>query len=175
MLERALPQRIDLRRLRRDDAEMHGIVELAAMGRLGEALESTAGTVAAELTILFDQNGRAVVRGAASVTVTMQCQRCLGPVHVPLEARFELEVVESEAAAEELGRDDEPVVAPGGELNVVAMLEDELILCLPVVATHEGSDRCAENSRHFGPPGEEAPEAENPFAVLESLKSKNSD
>jgi len=65
------------------------------------------------------------------------------------------------------------VVAPKGQLDIAALIEDELILALPVIPTHDDAD-CDGGQRQFGPAGEAAPARDNPFQALESLKRDDS-
>ncbi len=59
-----------------------------------------------------------------------------------------------------------------GEIDLLAMVEDEIILALPVVPVHD-SEHCevSEADMVFGELPEEA-QKPNPFAVLASLKRK---
>jgi uncharacterized protein len=93
----------------------------------------------------------------------MTCQRCLGAVEVLVEADAELELAESEAAIEAADDEVERVLATP-EMDVVALVEDELILSLPMVPRHEA---CAAKAAH----GQD--EAGSPFAALAGLKRKH--
>jgi uncharacterized protein len=99
---------------------------------------------------------RVVARGFAAMT----CQCCLGPVDVRLEAESELELAESEAAIEAADDGADRVVATAA-MDVVTLVEDELILALPMVPRHE---ECAPR----GAQGQD--EAGSPFAALAGLK-----
>ena len=169
----ALPQWLDLRRVGAAGARLEGEVELAALARLGERLTATQGLARAQVVVTFDQSRQAVVSGSVDALVRMRCERCLGEVDVPLCGVFSLAVVESEPAADALGGEDEPVVASGGRLAVHRLVEDELLLALPIVARHE-DQACDGGQRTFGPEGEALPERENPFAALERLKRDRS-
>ena len=114
------------------------------------------------------EDGRRIIRGYISGSVVMDCQRCLEPVEIKLDCDISLGIVDDEEEAELLPDQLDPLVA-GEESQLYELLEDELILALPIVPVHEECDPpSADNA------GEqediEVPERENPFAVLASLK-----
>lgn len=108
----------------------------------------------------------------ASVDLRLQCQRCLGAVEtlVQVDRRFRFVQGETQAAAldEEI---EEEVLALTRSLDLRELLEDELLLALPLVPRH---DRCPEPPpMQFGDLEEaDGGEAENPFAALASLKKR---
>lgn len=168
MTEAALPEHLKLDRLPPEGATISGFMPLSALPRLSALLVSDAGSVEANLHLSAVDGGRFVIGGAVTATVEVRCQRCLEPVALALRARVTAVVVRAEEEVEQLGRHDEPVIAPRGELDVRAALEDELLLALPIVPRHETD--CQPRHRHFRPPGEEAPAKENPFSALSRLK-----
>ena len=104
-------------------------------------------------------------------TFPMVCQRCLGPVDVPLQVDRSFRFVADEATAEALDDEvEEDLLALSRELDLHELIEDELLMALPVVPRH---DECptpvpmASSDEDF-----EAAEAErpNPFAALASLR-----
>lgn len=170
MQEGVLPEWLDLRRVGASGVRLEGTVAVSGLRRLRERLETGAGEARAEVAVAFDQAHQAVVSGRVQATVVMRCERCLGAVEVPLAGEFALAVVESEPAADRLPAEEEPVLAERGRLGVHALLEDELLLALPIVARHADT-ACDGGPRRFGPQGEAPPpERENPFAALAALK-----
>lgn len=111
----------------------------------------------------------------ADTVVQLTCQRCLAPVATPLGVdRSFLFVPGGEAQAAELDADSEDDVLPlERSLNLRDLVEDELIMALPIVPRHE---RCPESLRApeapqpLEAPG--APEPPHPFAALQALKGK---
>lgn len=170
MHEETLSQFVDLRRLGDDGASLGGVMPLAGRERLAGSLVESTGTASAEVRVSREPGGEIVARGRVDARLALQCQRCLGAVTVPVHADFRVAVVATEADAE---GHDEAVVALDDRLDVFALLEDELILELPVVALHDADSTCAHARHHFGPPGEPEPERENPFAVLAELKRRD--
>jgi uncharacterized protein len=107
----------------------------------------------------------------AETEATLECQRCLQPMRGPLRARRRIFFVEGEDAAAALdAENDDDVLALVPALDLQALVEDELLLALPIVPRHEV---CPEPlPRAFvedeGPP---IPE-DSPFAVLSALKRR---
>lgn len=127
---------------------------------------------------------RLAVRGAA----WLQCQRCLGAYEQAFDVDATCRLVKTEAEAEEypLDNDELDVIVGSCQFDLIDLIEDELLLALPLVPKHE---RCPEvhESLVSGPAGEwasdtaegdvpdgeagaEAPGKPNPFAALEELK-----
>ena len=113
--------------------------------------------------------------------VDLECQRCLEPVRLRLDADRSFLFVEGEEAAEALDAQSEhDVLALSPRMDLFQLLEDELLLALPLIATH---DDCAAELPHdapAAPPGtdaapEEEPERVHPFAALSVLKRGGAD
>lgn len=103
----------------------------------------------------------------AHTDVSLQCQRCLMPLRQTLDVRRSFLFVTDEAEAERLDEESEDdVLVLTRSLNVPELVEDELILALPLVPRHE---HCLQPLATMGAIDESAPRA-SPFAVLESLR-----
>jgi uncharacterized protein len=107
----------------------------------------------------------------AHTALPLVCQRCLAPVEVPVavERSFRFVADEATAAAED-DEADEDVLALSRSFDLVELVEDELLMALPVAPRHEA---CPESVRmSAGEPEFEAAlgQRENPFAALARLK-----
>ncbi len=167
-----LPAVVLIDRLGSGQHHWQGEVPTDSMGRLFELAQTVEN---AQSSFSIDTTAaRPVITGHCQAEIELVCERCLQPLTVSVRGDFELIAVDQMAEAELLNADQPVVVAPRGELDVIAMLEDELILGLPVVARHEAG-ACREVPMKFSPPGAEAlAEKENPFDVLAGLKTKRS-
>lgn len=105
----------------------------------------------------------------ARTEMGLACQRCLQPIRTPLAVERSILFVDSEAKAEALDAEiDDDVLALPAALDLRTLIEDELILALPLVPRH---DACPMPG---GPPAEQqgADSARpNPFASLAALKA----
>ena len=93
------------------------------------------------------------------------CQRCLEGIDYPVRIRSLLELVKDgeEPTQEEIEDDSKDFLPAQKELDVVELIEDEIILDLPVAPRHEN---CV--LPDTGGPSEKV----SPFSVLECLKGK---
>lgn len=167
------PRRLDVRAFAETAATLEGEWSQHELPRL-EASVLAADTVA-PVRWRVQGERRAVTGGApeiwlhlaASTAATLQCQRCLQPFAEPLAVDRHFRFVASEQEAERLDDElDDDVLVISRQFDLSALLEDELILALPLVPRHE---TCPDPLPV--PTGEE-PEAaaENPFAALAALR-----
>lgn len=110
----------------------------------------------------------------ASATVALTCQRCLQPVqeHLNLSRWFHFARDEEEAAALDIDSEDD-VLALSRSFDAIELVEDELLLSLPLVPRH---DVCPEPLPQpvddLSDEGDAADERPNPFAALAGLKGR---
>ncbi|AOS98033.1 hypothetical protein AUP74_02636 [Microbulbifer aggregans] len=168
-----IPKIVDARKLVQREQVLSGTVPASALDRLLAAVESVDGDVRAELTFGRDLNRHMAVEGKVSCNVQLLCQRCLQPMPESVEAGVHWGIVWSEEQGKSLPKDLDPVIQDGDELNLYQVLEDEILLNLPMVAYHD--EECvARDKFQFADKSEEQGEQrENPFKVLEQLKGSS--
>ena len=112
----------------------------------------------------------------AATTLPLVCQRCLSPVDATLEVdRWFRFAADEETAAAQDELSDEDVLVTSREFDLLALVEDELLMDIPITPTH---DVCPEPVRlSVADPAFEAAEEErpSPFAVLGSLRPRKSE
>lgn len=108
----------------------------------------------------------------ADATLPMVCQRCLTPmdvlVHVDRAFRF---VADEKAAAEQDDDVEEDLLVLSASFDLLELVEDELLMELPVVPKHEA---CPVDVKLVAadPDFEAAAQASvNPFAMLQKLRN----
>lgn len=112
----------------------------------------------------------------AKATVPLTCQRCMGVVETPVEVDQRYRFVASEdiaMAEDDQAEEDLLVMEP--QFNLLAVLEDELLMALPLVPMHEECPVAPKlQAGAVGEPdtGSETAVKPNPFAVLAQLKNK---
>ena len=136
-----LPLSVDSVKPFEQGSKRSGQMPVAAFRRLLPLLVDDSGDVDVTLAFSFDEDKRRVIRGTVSATLSVQCQRCLEPMSLAVASEFQVGVVESEALAEQLPAELEPVVVQQREVDVEGLLEDELIMSLPEFPLHE-SGQC---------------------------------
>lgn len=168
-------------------ARMPRLVELQNFEHDQTVVNSPA-PVMFELDFAFDQQGRPVVKGWVRAELQLQCQRCMQPVAYALHEQIEAHPVTradmptSSGNKHDAGQgwEDDFVYHENDQgeagLAPLVLVEDELILALPLVAMHDDCDVAwqdpglarlaeAENAHK---------EMNNPFAVLAGLRSASS-
>ncbi|THB70438.1 MAG: hypothetical protein D6B28_09100 [Gammaproteobacteria bacterium] len=152
-------------------------LSMAKMERLSELVIDAAGEVAAKLEFGIDSEGIKFISGSATAELTVECQRCMQPMNVSVEVEFKLGMVVDEDLAQELSEDYEPLVVSEETISLSALIEDELILALPIVSMHEDTNCSPYVSEYLADDSDKESESEEdrvfPFAQLgEMLKKK---
>ena len=111
------------------------------------------------------------LRLSASVTLPLTCQRCLGPadIEVAVERAFRFVATEAQAEAED-EEAEEDVLVLSRDFNLHELIEDELLMALPLVPRHEicpTEVKLAAQDADFEVANAAKP---NPFAALAGLK-----
>ncbi len=174
MFSGQLPHYLEPRKLVRQGGEISGHTTVAALPRLAEFQSSQDSVVRARLAFEQDEDGHHCIRGEVHTELELRCQRCLEPVRYEVNASVELALVWSEDQARALPEHLDPWLASDEKMVLAELLEEELLLALPLVATHEQCpeplDNPAAGAGAGANEGSDKPERENPFAVLERLK-----
>lgn len=168
-----LPVRFDPFRLAERGEHVVGTVALGTMERLAAFPAETHGNAEVELSFATDRDGQAFVQGHVRCELRLTCQRCLEPMRLPIDSEFRLGFVSDEVQAERLSSEYEPYEVGDEPVFLKDLIEDELILSLPVIPRHDpGSCAAAMPEQTDGDRNEEsgAQEKVNPFAVLAKLK-----
>ena len=108
----------------------------------------------------------------AKAAVPLTCQRCLHPVPVELLIEQDFRFVADEATAlAEDDESDEDLLVLEDHFDVLALIEDELLMAMPLVPMHPTclSERAPTSKEEEAILAEVKP---NPFAVLASLKTR---
>ncbi len=174
MSEATLPHLIEPGKWADREALLDAVVPLRRFARLLEGALGHEGDVSVKLRFVRDARGLPHLAGQLGTVLRLTCQCCLDAVTVPVAADVDVYLLSDEAYADRLSEDEDYVVFSDGHLDFPELLEDELILALPLVARHED----CEPQAIFSEPEEvvAAPvKKENPFQVLASLKLPDSE
>lgn len=161
---RRLPRQVDVAKLCAQSLVLEGQVALAELPRLMEVLLESPkeAMLKPQLRFRVDDEGHRVMDGQFAITLPVICQRCLEPMEHPVRADFHCALVMTDEQAKGLPSHLEPVMVDGetGQLALYELLEDELLLSLPIAAFHEHCDKKLQGS------GEAR---QKPFAGLAAL------
>lgn len=171
-MSRDFPDWIDVERAADANRRFGGQAPLAWMPRLTELLEKPGAddTIGFEISAWRDRNKAVRMDVHVFGGVPMLCQRGLYRYVQPVDSETSVVVVADEDELAALPEELEPKVVAGGRLKLVELVEDEVLLALPLVPRDPEADPVTPESA----PVASAPQAasENPFAALAGLKGE---
>lgn len=169
-----LPQRVEPYRLAANTERLEGTVSLASFKRLAQEAGPQQGECRVRLDFGVDAQGRREIEGWLEADVTLACRRCLGPIATRIESDFLLGMVTSDALAGALPGTHEPVLVENEQLDLFALLEDEILLSLPQVIYHDEAECDVTRDQLTSGVNDEISTrpAVSPFEVLRTLKDK---
>jgi uncharacterized protein len=109
----------------------------------------------------------------ANASVPLTCQRCMAAAQTPLQVNQWYRFVATEEIA--MAQDDasqEDLLVMGPHFDLLALLEDELLMALPLVPMHDECPVMPAFSAGVIDVPENAPDKPNPFAALAQLKKR---
>ena len=165
-----LPITIDPSRSAQRKLVCDGYFEVSGMNRLLAVCDAQCEQVQVSANFAVDEQGLVVISGTASATVALICQRCTEGFELALEVNFTFSPVKDvEAEAELPSYYDAIELDENGEINLRELVEDELLLAIPLIPRHSIKDCQAPSDSVWGELPEEL-EKPNPFDVLKKLK-----
>lgn len=167
---KALPQRFNPDLLARDGTRFELVLPQSQMPRLSDILSSSDNDV--QVTALFSRRkDHILINGRLNTRFRLECQRCLEPLDVDISEPFELVFVENEQKASELPNELDPVILDEtGQIHVVDLFEDEVILHVPDIPKHSDMTVCTLDQTVFGELPADVEEGKpNPFEALKNL------
>ena len=135
------------RKLCNRKGSINSILPLGKLLRFSEYLHDDQGQV--EVCLCFDRDnaGHCIITGKISTEVNVLCQRCLVATKVTLISDVDVKVADSDSDAKQIVLSNaDPieklkfVECQAGELDLRSLIEDELIMSLPIVVNHNNSD-----------------------------------
>jgi uncharacterized protein len=157
---------IDSLEFARRHESIFGRLQLGTLPRLAEVLSDASGSLDYEVSG-ETAGGEAFLTVKLDGSLSLVCQRCLGPLAFALSVRSRMMLVEPGTPWPEDGQigglEDETcdAIEVSRELDLAPLLEEEILLALPIAPRHE----------HCKPPvAKTASEEASPFAQLARLK-----
>lgn len=145
--------------------EIHDKIRAANLSGLQDVLFSGEGDIEYRLAGKRAARGRLSLRLEIRGVLELICQRCLGRLAYPLSIDKDFELVANESALPESDLDDDEVdyLVIDPKMDVAGLVEEEILLALPMALRHEDDCTGSANKSHEQKP--------NPFRVLEGLKT----
>ena len=168
-------QYIDSLDFARNGLEIRGKIPASEMPRLQAMLAAPEGEFSYHVRGVCSSLGRPMLQVTLDGSCQLICQRCLQSLAYPVKLLTHLILVPADQLdlAEDDGEDCDSIPADT-RTDVLALLEEELLLSLPFAPTHP-PESCSLAMGSLAMVSEEIKEAgqaaTNPFAVLAKLKS----
>ena len=161
--------KFDPRKFADKGTRLVGQLPLSVCERLSEYLVDNDGMVQVDLELTLDEEKRRIVTGTAEATLKVICQRCLEPMTIEVHANYALTIVHDEEEALHIPDQSDPfMVANDEEVSTPELIEDELIVSMPLVSYHD--EAVCKGHSHYSS-GNVAEEKTNPFSILQKLKN----
>ena len=117
-----------------------GSLPLAKMPRLAATLSEPSGELHVELQATRDGEGQDWLHGEIRGHLPLTCQRGLHAFDWPCDVALSLALVDSEAEEQKLLKDSESYLVEDDELPLRDLVEDEVLLALPMTPRCEDPD-----------------------------------
>ncbi len=164
-----LPEFVDVARMVSGRRSFRGTLPLAAMPRLCESLAATEGAITYQLDFGTGALGHASLAMHVEACLPLMCQRRLVIYEQAVTVDQDFGLICHESEEPSLPEGCEAILVTDGRLSPRNVIEDELILAVPLVPLSPGEPMDCST----GPSGEEIEGARaNPFAVLGELKKQ---
>jgi len=146
----------------RNGRELSGEIQIVTLSRLSDLLANSNGTLSYRVIGLKEGDRQKLVIILEGMC-NLRCQRCLGELSYPIELTSHLQLLSAEKL-DEVEDDDEDAIEATKQLDVLALIEDELLLSLPFAPRHPDG-KCVV-------PENDLQQSANPFAALAVLKKQ---
>ncbi len=177
MLESPLPNIIEPLKLATKNVRLQGCVDLKSLSRLRADLlpESLSEQASADLQLGLSADGLAIMTGSVRTVLHLECQRCLGSMDWPVDAKVSWVFAHNEEAAIHLPASSELILLEEESVSLFDLLEDELLLSLPSVPLHlEGQCMLPDTSVIQTHQAQSKGDVKkSPFVVLADFKKKD--
>ena len=156
---------IDCLEFARNGGVLDRNVGLDELPRLADLLTTTAGFLSVRLEAWRDDEGKSWLQVDIAGEPVLCCQRCLGGVKFPLDIRSRLQLMApgEDWPDEDLADDGADAITAEEALAVLSLVEDEVLLALPIAPRHEQCESPLAKASGHG---------SSPFAALVALKKQ---
>jgi uncharacterized protein len=157
-----------------EQADLRLAIPLAEFPRVQARLGGTEGMISGRVRFRRD-SGYAVAAVEVLGSVPLVCQRCLELMSWPIDGSAQVALIPTESQAGEVPEHLEPTWAPGGRISMRDLLEEELLLCLPIVPLHVDARACRPAAVASDEPSVGPSSVQRPFERLGELLKRNTE
>ena len=161
-----IPAHIDPFRFADLDNRLSGSIPITGLSRLSQVSNKAGGSLQLDMLFSKGDSGLAIMQGNISGKLILVCQRCMEPMqhNADLKSRFYF----SRPGLRHDGIEDADIIVVRDELDLYALIEDEVLLSLPMITMHI-AEECPATDLMTGK-DETKLQKQNPFAVLKNIK-----
>lgn len=141
-----LPQQIEPIPLCNTGVSLEGEIPVKRLSRLAELVGDNSGQIAISLQFGKDKHGFRTICGKIQGQLVLICQRCMQPMPYNVAVDIRLSPVFNEGQAANLPKDFDPLYVTEEPVSLKELIEDELLLNLPIVAKHQNGECSVELS-----------------------------
>ena len=167
-MQKKLPETVDFLKQVERNICFEGTWPVSDFERLADAVFSNHGEVVARLKFAT-RAGTPCLDGYVQAELELRCERCLDPVKQNIESSFRFGLITSEDEADLLPREFEPFLVSESGQSLLELVEDEILLSLPIVARHD--EECSEILQKHKDDDRVQQDTYKPFAALKDLMS----
>ena len=176
MLTGLLPDTVNFIEYVENGSVLHGNIPLAQFSRLCELTEGDEGHVEVRLAFQQEELQPVTAVGTAMTELKLACQSCLEIMSLPVAIQIDVALVSNENELAALPSDSDGIVVEAPMVSLTDIIEDDLILVLPMVPRHE--EPCwevQESGVETDVETDSVQETHRPFARLSELIEKEAE
>jgi len=143
----------DLESLADRGVTLSGELDVGALTRLKSLLHSEVGSVRATLRFRQRGDGWLALELGLDASVELVCQRCLEPFRHELAETENVVLADSDSLPATVPEGSEPFELEGGRFRPAQLIEDELIVAMPLAPKHARIEDCGSLARQFAGQG----------------------
>ena len=167
-----LPLRFDPLLFAKRGRQFAGNIPVHDLPRIMELAPNSESEFHVTMTFLMSSLQFPMVKGTIEGEIVQLCQRCMSDASIPVRSQFQLILVTPDLVEHASEEGHEIFEYTGQSITTATLIEDEIILSMPIVAKHLDMEDCDITVRQLMHEFDEVPadEKENPFAKLKDLK-----
>ena len=167
-----LPLRFDPVLYARRGRQIAGDILVHDLPRIMEIAPNSESNFHVTMTFSMSSLQFPMVKGTIEGEIVQLCQRCMSDATVAIHSEFQLILVSPDLVEDASEEGHEIFEYSGQSITMATLIEDEVILSMPIVAKHAELKDCDTTVKQLMHEFDEVPtdEKENPFAKLKDLK-----
>ena len=117
---------------------------ISRLQRFGAMLYEVDGDIDLELSFSKGKRGTTLILGRVQAAVVLICQNCMQPFRKSLDCDINFQLVGSDREFDQFEDDADAIVCENKEISLADLIEDELIMSVPMIPRHMESE-CLDN------------------------------